>query len=157
VPKKTNETVALEIVPRDRAQQADDFKRMVEQLVEQKVAEVTHGRDAVLQPWFLSSHEAAWAIKRAQTVPEQQKFANYFADYGCMICETTTAAHRSLGMCGTCYSRTVARIRSTLRKHAPSPDQPQPTFTDTVELAREALGPSIKKLAASTTTKRSHR
>jgi hypothetical protein len=156
VPKKTNKTVALEIVPRDRAQQADDFKRMVEQLVEQKVAEVTHSRDAVLQPWFLS-REAAWAIKRAQTVTEQQKFRNFFADWGCLVCGTTTAAHLSSGMCGSCYSRTVQRIRTTLRNHAPAPDQPQPTFMDTMKLAREALGPSIKKLAASTTTKRSHR
>jgi hypothetical protein len=143
----------------DRAQQADDFRRMVEQLVDQKVAEATQGSNALLQPWF-QSRDVANEIKRRQTVTEQAKWTNYFADWGCIICGLcgpTAAAHESSGMCNRCRRKTYQRLRATLRKHAPSPDQPQPTFMDTVKLAREALGPSIKTLAASTGKKRSQR
>lgn len=154
MPRKPKFAVTAEIVPMDRAQQADDFRRMVEQLVDQKVAEATQGSNALLQPWF-ESREATWAIKRAQTVTEQAKWTHYFADWGCMICGTTTAAHASSGMCNRCRHRVYQRLRATLRKHAPSPDQPQPTFMDTVKLAREALGPSITTLAASIGKKRS--
>jgi hypothetical protein len=155
--RKPKAAVTAEIVPRDRAQQADDFTRMVEQLVQQKVAEATEGRDALLQPWF-QNREVANAIKRRQTVTEQAKWSCYFEDWGCIVCAARrTVAHCALGMCGTCYARTAQRLRATLRNHAPAPDQPQPTFMDTVELAREALGPSIKKLAASTNKKRNRK
>jgi hypothetical protein len=147
--RKPKAAVTAEIVPMDRAQQAADFTRMVEQLVQEKVAEATQGRDALLQPWF-QSREVTNEIKRRQMVHEQRKFSYYFEDWGCLVCETREAAHFSLGMCQRCYQRTAQRLRATLRNHAPAPDQPQPTFMDTVELAREALGPSIKKLAAST-------
>jgi hypothetical protein len=139
--RKLKAAVTAEIVPRDRAQQVDDFTRMVEQLVEQKVADATQGRDALLQPWF-QNREVANAIKRLQTVTEQQKWSNYFADWGCIVCAARQTAHRSLGMCDRCHSRTVERVRATLRRHAPAPDQPQSTFMDTVKIAREALGAS---------------
>jgi hypothetical protein len=146
--RRPKTAVTAEIVPRDRAQQADDFTRMVEQLVQQKVAEATEGRDALLQPWF-QNREVTNAIKRHQTVTEQTKWSYYFEDWGCIVCAARrTVAHCALGMCGACYARTAQRLRATLRNHAPAPDQPQPTFMDTVKMAREALGPSITKLAA---------
>jgi hypothetical protein len=147
MPKRTNKPASIEIVPLDRAHQAEDFKRMVERMVEQKVAEATQGRDALLQPWF-QSHETSYAIKRAQTVNEQQKFVHYFQEWGCLVCGTTEASHCSNGMCQSCHRRITYRMQVILRKHAPASDQPQPTFMDTVKLARAALEPSIKKLAA---------
>ena len=58
-----------------------------------------------------------------------------------------TGAHKALGMCGTCYSVVVTRLRSTLAKHAPPANSAELGFMDTVRLAREALAPAATGLA----------
>lgn len=132
-----------EVLPPDPAQQAAEFQRMIERLVEQKVAEITGSGNAIFQPFF-QSQQIANAIKRLQTVDEQQKYANYFADWGCLVCETREGLHRSLGMCNRCYRNRAERMRATLRKHA-KPNGP--TFIDSVKLARQALESSLRVLA----------
>lgn len=147
--KRKAHAPSVEIVPSpDFAQQAANFRRIIEDIVDRKIEGTKQqDPDALLQPWF-RSREESHAIKRAQTVPEQQKWSNYFADWGCIICGTTVRAHDSCGMCGSCRGRTVARIESTLRKHAPAAE-PRPTFIDNLQTARAALAPSIAALAAS--------
>jgi hypothetical protein len=134
--------VPAEIVPSNSA----DFKNAIARLVEQKVAEALSGEDAIFEPFFRSK-EVAYEAKRRQTVAEQKKWAYYFAEWGCLVCQTRKARHESLGMCQTCHSRTRERLAVILRKTAP-PTVPLPTFTDTLRLAREALAPSVKALAA---------
>src|ERR1700730_9017442 len=187
--------VQAEVVPRDRGQAEAEFKRMVAQLVEQKVAEaMSNDSDAQFQPWF-QPREITDEIRRRQTVTEQQKWVNYFKKYGCIVCspiarsrtsgyvvdldkekiaelrrqglswpkvaeqigvsegviyrfrdgkhverpeapEIGYSQHRSLGMCTTCYQRVANRLDSTLRENAPPSDRIQPTFMDSVTLAR---------------------
>ena len=56
-------------------------------------------------------------------------------------------AHAGLGMCNQCYRSRASRMRATVRKHAmPKPEEP--TFRDTVKMARDALLPSLQALAA---------
>jgi hypothetical protein len=93
------------------------------------------------QPWF-QPKDISYEIKRRQTVQEQRKFSNYFEDFGCFVCETRDAQHHALAMCQRCYALRAQRMRASMRNHAPAPDQPQPTFMDTVKLARAALSPS---------------
>jgi DNA-binding XRE family transcriptional regulator len=62
--------------------------------------------------------------------------------------EIGNSQHRSLGMCTTCYQRVANRLESTLQKHAPAPSRIEPTFVDSVRLAREALAPSLAALHA---------
>lgn len=139
----SNLATPAELLPPDPAQQAAHFQRMLERLVEQKVAEITGGGNAIFQPFF-QSQQITNAIRWLQNVDEQQKYVHYFEDYGCLVCETRTARHEALGMCNKCYRNRAQRMRATLRKHA-KPDGPP--FIDSVKLAREALEPSIVILA----------
>lgn len=138
--------VPAEIVLLDREERIAEFKRMVDQIVDERVAEAMGNSDAILQPWCqpkLISRE----IKRRQTVTEQQKFVFYFEEWGCMICGTKDCRHAANGMCNSCASRIRQRLRTIVLKHALPPDQIQPSFRDTLAMAREALGPSIAALA----------
>jgi hypothetical protein len=147
MPRKNKAAIPVEIVPRSRENMGEDFKRMIAQAIEEKVAEaMAHESDAAFQPFF-QAKEIANAIKRTQTVHEQRKFVYYFEDYGCFVCETKDAQHRGLGMCGTCYKTRFSRLESSVRARTPPPEQ-QMSFMDTVRLARAALGPSIEILAA---------
>jgi hypothetical protein len=139
----SNLAAPAEVLPPDPAQQAAQFQRTIERLVEQKVAEVIAGGNAIFQPFF-QSQQITNAIRRLQNVDEQQKYAHYFEDYGCFVCERRDTRHESLGMCPRCYRSRAQRMRATVRKHA-KPDGPK--FIDSVKLAREALEPSLLVLA----------
>jgi Homeodomain-like domain-containing protein len=80
-----SKAVQAEVVPRDREQQAAEFKRNVAQFIEQKIAEAMAGSDAQFQPWF-QPREITDEIRRRQTVTQQQKWVNYFKKYGCLVC-----------------------------------------------------------------------
>jgi hypothetical protein len=108
-------------------------------MVEETVQQALSGKGAELQPFF-GSKEVAYEIKRRQTVLEQNKFTYFFADWGCMVCGTTKTRHSGCGMCGSCYRRVFERLRASLRKRRPK-DSTQPTFMDTMRIAREALAP----------------
>src|SRR5580700_9489243 len=99
--KRNKTVIPAEIVPRGRDQMAEDFKAMIAQVVEERVqAALAHETDSIFQPFF-QSKEVCNEIRRRQAVHEQQKFANYFQDYGCLVCERRDAQHQSLGMCKT--------------------------------------------------------
>jgi hypothetical protein len=120
---------------------------MIAQAVEQKIAEAISGSDAIFQPFF-QRKDIADAIRRMQTVSEQQKWGHYFEKWGCLVCGTKDTIHGSVGMCENCHHLVFLRLQTILRKHAPPTDQALPTFVDTVRLAREALGPALKALPA---------
>jgi len=64
------------------------FKRMIAEVVDQQVQEaLSHQQDAVFQPFF-QSKTIANEIRCRQTVAEQQKWTHYFAEWGCLVCET---------------------------------------------------------------------
>lgn len=127
----------LEIVPLNRQEQALEFKRMLSKLVEEQVAEVMGGADAIFQPFFQTNKIHA-EIKRRQTVVEQNKFIHYFARWGCMRCDTQEVPHSTLGMCNPCYRRICARLKAIVRE---GNAEKQDTFFDTGTLARAALRP----------------
>jgi hypothetical protein len=158
MPKRSKSAmVPVEIVPLDRNEQVAEFQRMIARAIEEQVNEALSGRGAILQPFFGSKHVSD-EIKRRQTVPEQQKFVYYFETWGCMRCDTKLTRHDSCGMCGTCHSLIVGRLREGVRKHA-VPDPSQPTFMDGVRLARAALAPPITALAqvSPTSVRRAYR
>jgi hypothetical protein len=123
-----------------------DYKRMIEEIVEKRLAEIlAHKESAALQPFF-QPPEVSAALKRKQTIPEQRKWTYYHDDWGCLICKSTDAPHSSLGMCSRCLRRTAARLKISMHRRAPEPGQ-EPAFVDSLEIARKALLPSIEKLA----------
>src|ERR1022692_1426555 len=131
-----NRSIPVEIVPRDLE---FDFKRMVAQFVEEQVREaMSHKTDSAFQPFF-QTREIAREIKRRQTVTEQKKFLYAFEDWGCLVCGTRGRPHRSLWMCSQCYPVAAQRLLGSIRKRAPAPDSSQPTFMDTVQMARASL------------------
>lgn len=144
--KRTSKTkaLAIEIVPLSRqevtAQRALDFKAMLAQMVQETVQQAMSGKGAELQPYF-ESKEIAYEIKRRQTVLEQNKWSYFYKDWGCMLCGTRKAAHEGHGKCHTCYTRVKQRLAASLRKRKPK-DSTQPTFMDTMRIAREALAPA---------------
>jgi hypothetical protein len=140
--KSKSKSAPVEIVSLTRqeinAQTNLDLKSMIAQMVEEGVREAISGKGAELQPFF-GSKEVAYEIKRRQTVHEQNKFTYFYEDWGCMICGTRKARHCGLGMCHTCYTRIKLRLRASLHKHQPPKGSIQPSFVDTLQLAREAL------------------
>jgi hypothetical protein len=143
MPKKSKSNSApVEIVSLTRQEISDekrlDFKAMLAQMVEETVQQAMSGKGAELQPFF-GSKEVSYEIKRRQTVLEQNKFTYYFEDWGCMICGTRKARHDGNGMCNPCRRRTSERLKASLRKRQPAKGSIQPTFVDTLQLAREAL------------------
>lgn len=148
--KSKPEIVRAELLPLGRTLSETDFKRMVAQAIEQKVAEaMSEGSHADFQPFF-QSHEVSYEIKRRQTVTEQQKWSFYYSDWGCMICGAKDKPHDSNGMCQTCKARIRDRIKSSLRKRAPAPSGTDLSFMDTVRMAREALAPELRTLPPKT-------
>ncbi len=68
----------IEIVPYDKRQdEALKLKRVFGQLIEEKVAEAMGGPDAIFQPFFATKRMMT-EIRKLQSVPEQNKFIQYF-------------------------------------------------------------------------------
>jgi hypothetical protein len=135
--------VPAEIVPSN----ADQFQKAITRLVEQKVTEALSGKDSVFQPWFGSQAVSA-EIRKRQTVAEQQKFARYFEEYGCMVCGKKNCQHCNLGMCQRCNVQIRNRLNAIVRQHTQPQEPFQGGFRDTVRLAREALRETPKTLPA---------
>jgi hypothetical protein len=144
---KTMVAIPAEIVPRGQEAIAAEYKAMIAKIVEEKVLEaLAHPTDAVFQPFF-QPRQISNEIRRRQTVTEQHKFSYAYEDWGCLVCGTQERPHASLWMCANCYHRALSRLKSSIHRHSPDADQPQPAFVDTVKLARAALAPSIEVLA----------
>lgn len=129
-----------------------DFKRMIAEAVDQKVAEAISGSDAIFQPFF-QPRAVANEIRRKQTCAEKYKWGHYYEKWGCLVCGTKDAIHHALGMCHTCHRLVDTRLQAVLRQHGPAVDQFRTTFVDTVKLAREALG-LLNALPPGSTTRR---
>jgi hypothetical protein len=144
---KTMVAIPAEIVPRGPESIAAEYKAMIAKIVEEKVLEaLRHPTEADFQPFF-QPRQISEEIRRRQTVQEQHKFSYAYEDWGCLVCGTQERPHASLWMCANCYRRALSRLKSSIHRHSPDADQPQPTFVDTVKLARAALAPAIEILA----------
>ena len=113
MPKKTKALAVREVEVLGPAREIPDARAAIEQLVEQKIAEMMGSGDAIFEPFFRTK-QIADEIKRLETVPMQRKWTRYFEEYGCLICESKEVPHRSLGMCANCHHRTAMRLARIL-------------------------------------------
>lgn len=122
-----------------------DMRKMLDEIVAQKVAEIlADEKSAILEP-FMQSRRISLAIRKLQDVVQQRKWRYYWEEWGCLICGQQDAGYLSVGMCGTCFPRVIGRMKLTLeRAYANRPTFERPK--DLVALAQEALAPSIKVL-----------
>jgi hypothetical protein len=139
-PKKTTSFVVRETVELlEPTRTVPNMSEALGKLVEQKIAEMmTGGEDSIFEPFF-RAQAIAQAIKRQETVPQQNKWIYFFEDWGCMVCGRKNRQHSALGMCGTCYSRIAQRLKSSLRRaEADKPGAVQ-VVRDLTDLARASL------------------
>ena len=96
--RKAKKSVPIEVLAPSRP--SDEANAMLARLVEQKVNEAlaSASGDSIFQPFFQPQPVAEY-MKRQMTVSQQQKFAAYFEEWGCMRCDTKKTSHMSLGMC----------------------------------------------------------
>jgi hypothetical protein len=122
-----------------------DIRKMLDEIVAQKVAEImADEKSAILEP-FMQSRRISLAIRKLQDVVQQRKWRYYYEEWGCLDCKQKDAGYGSTGMCCTCFARTRGRMKLTL-EHAYAN---RPTFEkpkDLTALAQEALAPAVKIL-----------
>jgi hypothetical protein len=109
MPKKTKALAVRNVEVLPPAPKIPDARAAIEQLVEQKIAEIMGSGDAIFEPFFRSK-EICREIRRLETVPMQRKWTYYFENFGCLICQKKDRPHVSLGMCNTCHARTAQRL-----------------------------------------------
>lgn len=71
-------------------------------------------RLTVFEPFFAPKAEVT-AIKRTQTIGQQQKWRLYFAAHGCLHCHQRIYRHLGCGHCTKCYYKVSARLNSVDR------------------------------------------
>jgi hypothetical protein len=119
-------------------------------IIERKVADILASqRGGVLEPFFQPA-DVSTAIRKQQTVPQQRKWTYYFAEWGCLRCDTKERSHVSHGMCGRCSQRVFQRLATIIRTH--TKNETMPARMDAVGLAQTALAPSLKLLHGETVT-----
>jgi hypothetical protein len=134
--KKSNPVEVLkpvDPVPNVRAQ--------LEAFIEQKMAEIMGAdKTGIFEPFFQTKAVSA-AIKKLQTVMHHRKWHNYFAEWGCLVCEKKDRPHESLGMCLACHHRIQNRLQTILRftEGEERPDAPPFTPDRLTELASGAV------------------
>lgn len=107
-----SKTMRMEVLPspqellRTPADKAA-LMRLAAELAAQMVAQ----KEQFLFEPFFRERQTAYALKRLQTVSEQQTWKIYYARFGCMICETTERIHGGCGMCSTCYCNNLQRLK----------------------------------------------
>ena len=121
-----------------------DARKMIEEMVKQKVAEImVRQDDLAFQPFFLAK-KVSDQIKRLQSVSEQRAWSRVFGKYGCIVCGRKDVAYCSCG----CWDSATGRSRRGKRQPSGRPtrrgrfDKPM----DLVVVAQEALRPSIEAL-----------
>lgn len=132
-----------------------DARKMLEEMVKQKVAEIMAEReDFVFQPFF-NQKKVSEEIRRLQTVPEQRAWSRVFEKRGCIVCRRKDARHCSCACCDTCYYQILRWKRDAIREIEDGPEQFP--IRDLEEIAREALfgPPTVPALPAAPDTKRS--
>jgi hypothetical protein len=117
-----------------------DMRAALEQLVEQKIAEMMSNKsNGIFEPFFQSKAIAA-AIRKRETVLQQRKWIYFLKDWGCMLCHKKNKGHKALGMCAACYNRIARRLQLTmLRAARENPITAVPVVHDFKDVAREAL------------------
>ncbi len=132
----------VELLPPARDYIPEDSKAMIARVVKERIAEVlADSQTAPLAPFF-ERPEVSQAMRRTQTPAECNKWNEYFARWGCLICERTDARHQGCGMCATCFSRTMKRIMAIRKRPAKAPRP-----IDTPSRVGAALLPSVTTLA----------
>ena len=118
---------------------------LIARIVNERICELlSDAQAAELQPFF-ERPEVAEVMRRTQHVIERRKWIWYFEEHGCLICERSDVRQGALGMCQRCLVRTRERLSTVKRRHAP--EVATEAFRDTMQLAREALRPSVENLA----------
>jgi hypothetical protein len=123
---------------------AETYKRMIEQVVEERIAELMADKESEEFRPFFETAEVAQELRRRMSVTEDNKWRYYFEAWGCLVCERTDVSHRTLGMCARCYANRRKRLSEIRKEHATDPVIPD---FDSVAKAQRALLPSIKALA----------
>jgi len=152
---KKNELVPVraEVLPMKKPMSPDEeaetmlegLGKKLEDLIQCKIAEAMGGDSSILQP-FMQTRAVSNAIRKIQNVVENNKFALYFADWGCLVCGDKNSAHASLAMCPRCHGRTLNRMQITLKKATAERPDDGGQVLDLVETAQTALLRSLKKL-----------
>ena len=133
MPRENN--AAVEVL----GQAAPNIRAQLDAYIEQKLAEMI-GADftGILEPFF-QRKAIAREIRKLQTLPQQQKWSNYFAEWGCLVCAKKDVRYQANGMCQTCHQRTSLRLQTILRfTEKERPDSP-PFAPDPTDLARAAV------------------
>ena len=139
MPKKSNALAvrgrAVEVLAPLHATQS--IEAAVRKMVDEKIAEMMGGGDAIFKPFF-RTRAIEDAIRKEQTVVQQRKWRYYFEKWGCLICGSKAAAYNSLGMCATCHARTAHRLATCMRRaEAERPDSP--AVRDLQDVAKDAV------------------
>ena len=138
--------VRAEVLPMKKPMTpGEEAEKMLEDLIQRKIAEAMENDSIILQP-FMQTRAVSNAIRKIQNVVENNKFALYFADWGCLVCGDKNSAHASLGMCPRCHGRTLSRMQITLKKATAERPDDGGQVLDLVETAQTALLRSLKKL-----------
>jgi hypothetical protein len=136
--RKAKKSVQIEVLAPAR-RPSDEAKAMLAKLVEQKVNEALSGKsdDSIFEPFF-QPQSVANQMKGLMSVSQQQKFAAYFEEWGCMRCNTKKTGHNSLGMCLRCHHLIGDRLRACIRElDAERPDS-IPAL-DRTDMAQQAI------------------
>ena len=124
-----------------------DYPALIKQMVETRVAEVMADKQNEAFGPFFEVKEISIELRRRQTLAERRKWVVYFEYWGCMACGQKDRPHRCLGMCEKCYTNIQSRLFEIRRELMRDTESPEIGFKDGVEFARQALMPSIEKLA----------
>ena len=119
MPKENNATVEV------LAPAAPNIRAQLDAYIEQKIAEMV-GADftGILEPFF-QRKAIAHEIRKLQTLPQQRKWSNYFAEWGCLVCAKKDVPYQATGMCVACHQRTLRRLQTILRfTEKERPDSP---------------------------------
>ena len=92
-----------------------NVRAQIEAFIEQKISERIGADEAGIFEPFFQTKLIAREIRKLQTIPQRLKWPNYFKEWGCLSCHKKDGQYGGEGMCGTCYQRTRARVRTILR------------------------------------------
>ena len=115
--KRKNEEAALARILKPELVSADKQPslELVQQLVQQQVAEALVQRDGLLwEPWF-RQRAVADEIRKLQTVQERKFWPIFFSVYGCFVCKTKDRMHAGNGCCTSCRSNRDRQVRRVHR------------------------------------------
>ena len=135
--RKKQIVIQAELLPPAPRTPRSDLEAL-ERLVAEKVQEILADRDDLLMQPFFASKRVMYELRRLQAIPEQRKWAFYFAEWGCLVCGEKRASYGGVGMCQACNQRTHHRLRAILGKRMR--ERARPRFTGDIEaIAKRAL------------------